>query len=65
MTSYSVKHSLHIEALQGHASVSGDRGRTKVKCLLQQAVLLPTQLGRNQSHYFIVRLHTVIGCYTM
>ena len=30
--SYRVKHLLHIEALQVHASVSGDGRRTKVKC---------------------------------
>jgi len=35
ITSYCVNHVLHIKALQGHASVSGDRGRTKVKCGLR------------------------------
>jgi hypothetical protein len=50
-----VKHVLHTEALQSHATASVDGGRTKVKgCLCRQVAVLPVQLGENYSHYFIV-----------
>ena len=45
---------LHIEAMQDHANISGDDGRTMLKvCQCQQAVVLSVQLRDNKFHYIV------------